>query len=339
MSFATKTRTSLGYVLKYPVDLAIVSLVAVLAYLLVTSLSADSSLRLFVTFPLALFCPGYALVSVLFPAAERNARETATDIERRPRGIDAVERVGLSFALSLAIVPLVALALPLTEWGLETVPTAAALGGATVVLAQLGAVRRLRTPEPERFTVSLTAALAGIRGDESTAVTLSSVLLVTAIGIAAGALLVGFLAPASSGGFTELGLYSETEDGELVAGELPDEIAPGESVPVTMTIENHEGEHTEYTVVVQEQVLEDGQVVERNALQSVDDSVSAGSTGVAERSITPTAGEGETVRISLLLYYGDAPAQPTNENAVVDTYFWVTVTEDASGDGEAAEDA
>ena len=336
MSFATKTRTSLGYVLQYPVDLAIVSLAAVLAYLLVTSLPADSALRLLVSFPLALFLPGYALVSLLFPAAERDGRRPAeTDIERRPRGIDTVERLGLSFALSLAIVPLVALALPLTEQGLETVPAATALGGLTVGVAQLGAVRRLRTPEPERFTVSLTAALDGLRRGESAAVTLSSILLVAAIGLAAGALLVGFLVPVSGGGFTELGLYSETEDGELVAGELPDEVAPGESVPVTMTIENHEPERTEYTVVVQQQVLEDGEVVDRTELRSIEGTISAGSTGVAEREITPTAGEGETVRVSLLLYYGDAPAEPTNENAEADTYFWVTVTEDA-GDGEDA---
>ena len=337
MSFATKTRTSLGYVLKYPVDLAVVSLAAVLSYLLVTSLPADSPLRLLVSFPLALFLPGYALVSVLFPAAERDAREsTETDVERRPRGIDTVERLGLSFALSLAIVPLVALALPLTEQGLETVPTAAVLGGASVGLAQLGVVRRLRTPESERFTVSLTAAFAGFHRGEGAAATLSSVLLIATIGLAVGALLVGFLAPVSGGGFTELGLYSETDDGELVAGELPDEVEPGESVPVTMTIENHEAEETEYTVVVQEQVLEDGEVVDRNQLRTIDGTISAGATGVAEREVTPTADVGETVRISLLLYYGDAPAEPTNENAEVDTYFWVTVTEDAGDDAEDA---
>lgn len=337
MSFPTTTKTRLGYIWKYPIDLAIVSLAAILASLLVTSLPAGSSVRLLATFPLALFLPGYALVSILFPAIKRDERETAeTAIERRPRGIDTVERLGLSFALSLSVVPVLVIVLPLTEWGLATEPIAAALGGLTVVLAQLGVVRRLRTPEPERFTASLTAPFARVRGDtgEGAAATLSSVLLVVAIAIAAGALLVGFLVPASTGGFTELGLYTEGEDGDLVAGETPDAVAPGESVPVTMAIENHEGEDTEYTVVVQQQVVEDGTVVDRTALREIEGSVSADSTGTAEREITPTAPEGETVRISLLLYYGDAPAEPTNENAEEDTYFWVTVTEDADASDE-----
>ncbi|GAB3664549.1 DUF1616 domain-containing protein [Halopiger thermotolerans] len=331
MSFPTNARPRLGFVRKYPVDLALVSLVAALAALVVTGVPAGNAGRLLAAFALALFLPGYALVSVLFPAAARDPRADAeTEIERRPRGIDTVERLGLSFALSIAIVPLVGIVLPLTEWGLATEPAAAALAGLTVALAQLGVLRRLRTPASDRFTVSLTATLGRLRRDEGAVATASSVILVVAIAAATGALLVGFLFPASAGGFSELGLYTENEDGELVAGELPDEVAPGESVPVSFAIENHEGEETSYTVVVQQQVLEDGEVVERTELGRIDGTVSAGSTGVAEREITPTAGDGETVRISLLLYPGEPPAEPTNENAEADTYFWVTVTDDAA---------
>ncbi|AEH37658.1 DUF1616 domain-containing protein [Halopiger xanaduensis] len=331
MSFPTNSRPQLGFIRKYPVDLALVSLIAALVALVVTGVPAGNAGRLLVAFPLVLFLPGYALVSVLFPAAARDGRDDAeTAIERRPRGIDTVERLGLSFALSIAIVPVVGIVLPLTEWGLATESAAAVLAGLTVVLAQLGVIRRLRTPARDRFTVSLTAALTGLRRDEGTVATASSVLLVVAIAVAGGALLAGFLFPASTGGFSELALYTEDEDGDLVAGELPDEVAPGESVPVSFAIENHEGEETSYTVVVQEQVLEDGEVVERTELGQIDGTVSADTTGVAEREITPAAGDGETVRISLLLYPGEPPAEPTNENAEADTYFWVTVTEDAA---------
>lgn len=327
MSHRTSTSTRFGFVRRYPFDLAAVSIGAVLAYLIVTSFGTDSSLRLFVTMPLALFLPGYALVSVLFPADARDARETAaTASEARPRGIDITERLGLAFVLSLAIGPLVVLALPITEWGLAADSIAGGIALVTVVLAQLGVVRRFRTPDAERFRVSPIAGLGRFRGDDNAVVTASSIVLVLAIGLAASALLVGFLMPVSGNGYTELALYSEDEDGELVAGALPSEVAPGESIPVTVSIENQEGEQQEYTVVVQEQVLENGEVVDRTELRRIETNVSDGATARGERSVTPTAGAGETVRISVLLYHGEPPATPTNENAAEATYFWVEVT-------------
>ncbi|MWV39558.1 DUF1616 domain-containing protein [Natrialba sp. INN-245] len=327
MSFRKYTRTRLASVLSYPADLATVSALAVLSYFVITSVSDGGAATLFFAIPLALFLPGYALVSVLFPTAKQSPRETPAVATNR-RGIDATERIGLAFALSLAIVPLVVLTLPVTEWGLETEPLAASLAVFTVGFAQLGAIRRLRRPEPERFTVSPIASVIAVRRTDDAVLTASSILLTVAVATAIGALIVGFLIPASAGGFTELGLYTADEDGELVAGDLPDEIEPGEQVPVTVSIENQEGERTAYTVVVQQQVLEDGAVVDRTELQEVDANVSDGATVTSQRQIGPTAEPGETVRISVLLYEGDPPVIPTNENADEDTYFWVTVTDD-----------
>ncbi len=330
MSHRTSTRTGVEIVRRYPFDLAAVSFGALLAYAVVTTFGSDSSLRLFVTFPLALFLPGYAVVSVLFPADKRAAQQStriATADTSRPRGIDAVERTGLAFVLSLAIAPVIAIALSFTAWGLTTTSVATALTLVTVVTAQFGAVRRLRVPDGERFTVSLTAGLERLRGDDTGVATVSSVVLVLAIGIAVSALFVGFLMPVSAGGFTELALYSEDEDGEVVAGELPSEVEAGESVPFILSIENQEGEQREYTVVVQQQVVSDGEVVERTELRRIEASVDDGSTGTGERSVTPTAGSGETVRIAVLLYHGEPPAEPTIDNAAEETHFWVTVTD------------
>lgn len=326
MSHGTSRLTGFGVIRQYPFDLAVVSVAAVLAYGIATATPEGNAVRLLVTFPLVLFLPGYALVSVLFPATERTARES-TSIDRQSRGVDVPERLGLSIALSLAVVPIVGIALPFTQWGFTTVSTAAALCAITVVLAQLGVVRRFRTPASERFTVSPFASLARLRREENAVATASSIVLVLAIGLAAGALLLGFLVPASTGGFTELALYTQTDGGELVAGEIDDEVAPGESVPVTVSITNQEGEETDYTVVVQEQVIEDDEVVERERLETLETSLDDGTTGRGELSVAPTAEEGETVRISVLLYEGDPPAEPTNENAEEDTYFWVTVEE------------
>jgi len=325
MSHRASTWLRFGFIRRYPFDLAAVSVGAAVAYLLVTRFGTESELRLFAMVPLVLFLPGYALVSTLFPTDKRSANRTAaTAAEARPRGIDGIERMGLAFVLSLAIVPLIVLVLPVTDWGLSAQSIAAAFAAVTVVLAQLGVVRRVRTPDTERFTVAPIASLGRLR---NAGVTASSVVLVIAIGTAVSALFVGVLLPVSAGGYTELALYSETDDGEVVAGELPSDVAPGTSIPITIAIENHEGTQQDYTVVIQQQVLEDDAVVERTELQRLNTTVADGTTARSERSVTPTVAANETVRISVLLYHDEPPATPTNENAAEETHFWVNVTD------------
>ncbi|THE62994.1 DUF1616 domain-containing protein [Salinadaptatus halalkaliphilus] len=326
MSIRARTWQQLTTVRQYPFDLAVISLAAICVYAVVVSLPAASPFRVGAAALFVLFLPGYALVAVLFPAtATAGARRPPDD----PGGVDAVERVGLSFVLSLTIVALLALVLALTPWGLGLEPLAVALGGITIVLAQLGAVRRLRLSPSERFVVSPIRSLERLRARRGPAGTVSTILLTVAIGLAVGALLLGVFAPVSAGGFSELGLYTETDDGELVAGELPGEVEPGGEVPVTIAVENHEGERTDYTVVVQQTTIEDDEVLERETLQELEATVADGETETGTRSLEPTAANNETVRIDILLYQGEPPAEPTTDNAEVDTYFWVTVTDEA----------
>ena len=326
MSHRASTWLPVRVVRSYPFDLAAVSVAAVAGYLLVTRFGVGSELRLFATVPLVLFLPGYALVSVLFPASKRSADSAAaTTAEPRPRGIDTTERMGLAFVLSLAIVPAIVLVLPVTDWGLAVQPIAAALALVTVVFAQFAVIRRVRTPDAERFTIAPITRLERLR---RAGVTASTVVLVLAIGAAVGALLVGALFPVAAGGYSELALYSEDDDGELVAGDLPNEVSPGTSIPVTIEIENHERREQAYTVVVQQQTLEDGAVVDRAELQRFSTTVADGATARSERSVTPTGGATEPSRISVLLYHDEPPATPTAETAVAETHFWVTVTEE-----------
>ena len=61
-------------------------------------------LRIILGIPFLLFFPGYALAAALFT---------------KGRGMDAVERVALSFGLSIAVVPLIGLILKYTPWGIR----------------------------------------------------------------------------------------------------------------------------------------------------------------------------------------------------------------------------
>ena len=61
-------------------------------------------LRIILGIPFLLLFPGYALAAAL---------------STKGRGMDAVERVALSFGLSIAVVPLIGLILKYTPWGIR----------------------------------------------------------------------------------------------------------------------------------------------------------------------------------------------------------------------------
>ena len=322
MSLGESTATGLGYVRLYPGDLALVSLAAAVVYYLVTVLEPGSAIRLLAAFPLVAFLPGYALVSVLFPTRERR-RES----EGPTAGIDGIERLALAVALSLVIVPVVALGLAVTVWGLAPGPAAAVLAGLTIALAQLGVARRLLVPEGDRFSAA--AAMPSVAADDPV-VTASTAVLVVSI-LAVGVAFAGAFGPASSAAtFTELGMYTEDDDGELVAGALPDETFPAESIPVVYAIDNQEGTEVEYTLVVQEQRVEGDTVVDRTELESVPVTVADGEREAVPLDVTPAA-ENDTVRIAGLLYADEPPSTPTMDDADERVHFWVNVT---GGDGD-----
>jgi len=85
-----------------------------------------------------LFLPGYALIATLFP---------------RKDDLDAIERIALSFGLSIAITPLLGLALNYTPFGIRLSPVLIALSVFTVSLAMGAYARRSMIPEEDRFVI------------------------------------------------------------------------------------------------------------------------------------------------------------------------------------------
>jgi len=85
-----------------------------------------------------LFLPGYSLIATLFP---------------RKDDLDGIERVALSFGLSIAITPLLGLALNYTPFGIRLSPILIVLSVFTVSLAIGALVRRNRIPEEDRFII------------------------------------------------------------------------------------------------------------------------------------------------------------------------------------------
>ncbi|MFC4989467.1 DUF1616 domain-containing protein [Saliphagus infecundisoli] len=338
MSFPVRSGTRFGAGW-YPGDLAACTVGGLAAGYLVTVLPAGSTLRLAVALPLVFFLPGYALTAALFPASARAGRgwnpvgasEGETD-RSRPGGIDTAERLACALALSIATVPTAVIALAPTV-GLTTGTVAAALAGVTAVVAQVGVLRRLRVPEGERYTVSARNAFRRLRGEQGAVATASALVLVAGVVAAALALGSGLVAPQPTPGFTELGLYTEEEDGDLVADGFPDAIEPGESVPFVVAVENHEREAANYTVVVEEQRIADGGVADRTRLDEASFAVEDGDSERTEWTVTPTAEEG-TVRIAVLLYEGESPA--SDAEPAEDVHFWLEIAD--GGDETDADD-
>ncbi|MDY6864701.1 MAG: DUF1616 domain-containing protein [Halobacteriota archaeon] len=87
-----------------------------------------------------LFFPGYSLIAALFP---------------RKDDLDGIERVALSFGLSIAVVPLIGLVLNYTPFGIRLSPIITSLFIFTISLAITAYIRRSGIPEEDRFKLEL----------------------------------------------------------------------------------------------------------------------------------------------------------------------------------------
>ncbi|MGB2842094.1 MAG: DUF1616 domain-containing protein [Halobacteriota archaeon] len=112
----------------FPKDLALVILLTLLCipFVLIPPLN-ETPIRIILGLPLVLFLPGYSLITALFP---------------RKDDLDAIERIALSFGLSIAITPLLGLALNYTPFGIRLSPILIVLSVFSISLAICAYVRR-----------------------------------------------------------------------------------------------------------------------------------------------------------------------------------------------------
>lgn len=98
----------------------------------------ETPVRVVLSLLLVLFLSGYSLIAVLFP---------------RKDNLDVIERIALSFGLSITVVLLLGLTLNYTPFGIRLVPILAVLSVFTVLLTVVACVRRRGLPAEERFVV------------------------------------------------------------------------------------------------------------------------------------------------------------------------------------------
>lgn len=286
-------------------------------------------IRVALALPLVLLLPGYAFVSALFP--EPPAEDGG--------GFGTLERIALSVALSLAIVSMIAYVANFSPYGITVLPIAVAVVAWTVSFSLLALLRRARRAPGDRYGIGGRAvgALPGLftvrqrrRGEtpgpfepeNGRHVLLNVVLVFSFLALLAGGGYMAFAAPSlpAEDPHTELYLLTENDEGELTSTDLPTDLSGGETAPITVAIENHEGETQSYTAVVHQQEVtlsDDGRDVEsvdgEEELDRFETSVEDGETEQVGYDIGPTA-DGD-VYVWVLLYEGEAPDDPSPENA------------------------
>lgn len=342
---------------RLPADLAAVVAGTVLTNVVVfLPVINETPLRVVVGLPFVLFIPGYAFIAALFPEAgesptpgesqSADERSESTDVETTDRtddrsGIDGIERVALAFGISIAIVPLIGLVLNFTPWGIRLVPIVLSISGVTLALTAVAAKRRWDLPADDRFRVPYREWLAAGRAElfepESRTDAALNVLLAISVVLAVTSVGYAVAVPQQGESFTEFYLLTEQEDGDLVADDYPTEFTRGESRSLIVGIGNHEHERMNYTVVVELQRVQiqnnSTTVLEGEELARYRTQLPHNETWQFQHNVTPTM-TGTNLRLTYLLYRGEAPATPRTDGAYRELHLWVNVTAPESGTTE-----
>jgi uncharacterized membrane protein len=330
------------YLRALPADLAaLIALTGLTTIAVFFPVINTTPLRVALGLPFILFVPGYALVAALFPEAGESSPAADDPSDRddlRPDepdggGIDGIERVALSFGLSIAVVPLIGLVLNFTPWGIRLVPIVVALNGFVIASTVVAARRRWDLPPESRFAVPYQTWIATARSElfkpETNTDLALNVLLVVSILLATASVGYAVAVPQQGERFTEFYLLTESDNGELVADEYPTEYVAGEPRSLVVGIGNQERRPVTYTVIVEIQRVDivDNETVVRESqqLRRFQPQVNANETWTQPHTVAPQL-TGERLRLQYLLYR-ESPDTPLNRSAAYrELHLWVNVT-------------
>lgn len=190
----------------------------------------SGALRIFFGLCLVLFFPGYTLLSVLFP---------------KKGDLGGIERVALSFGLSIAVVPLIGLILNYTPWGIRLYPILITITIFVLTCSAVAWQRQRSLPIEERFGIAPRFKLLHW-GNMTNLDKALSIGLIVAIVAALGCLSYVIASPMRGERFTEF--YILGPEGKAV--NYPGELAVGEEARLILGIVSHEYQPTSYRVEI-----------------------------------------------------------------------------------------
>ncbi|MFZ3385418.1 MAG: DUF1616 domain-containing protein [Candidatus Methanoperedens sp.] len=190
-------------------------------------------IRIIFGIPMVLFLPGYALIASLFPGK---------------KDLDGIERLALSFGLSIAVVPLIGLVLNFTPFGIRLVPILISLSVFTLVMCQIAYFRRSKLSDEERFEVPFSNMYSSITKElfspKKGVDKILTIILILSILASIITLIYVIITPIQGEKFTEF--YILGDNG--TAQEYPTQLEEGKNASVFVGIVNHEYNQENYTV-------------------------------------------------------------------------------------------
>lgn len=276
-------------------DLVLVIILTALCALFVLEPTLNKTvIRTVLGLLLVLFLPGYALIASLFPKKD---------------DLDSIERLALSFGLSIAITPLIGLALNYTPYGIRLDPILISLSSVTLLLCAVAYIRRRKIPRENRFMVDFSGFFHGLRHGfqgESRVGKILSVVLIISIILAISTTAYIIVKPKEGESFTEF--YILGPGGK--ASDYPTNLTSGQEGKLTIGVVNHENNKTSYHLVVTSNgtvqddrtfTLQDGQKL--------------------EIPFNFTAGEAGERKMEFKLY-----KLPDNKNIYRSLHLWLNIT-------------
>lgn len=262
------------YIMKLAIrnEFAVIGALSLLLAFIIT-VADIHALRVALGLPFVLFFPGYTLIAALFPGRE---------------DLDGIERVALSFGLSIAVVPLIGLVLNYTPWGIRLYPILISLLFFILAMSLIGWYRRKRLPEEKRLLLEINISPPDWKGMSRLDKALS-VLLVVAIIFAIGSLAYVITTPKVGEKFTEFYILGP---GGKAEG-YPREMKAGQEALVIVGVVNHEYQAVEYRVEIRA-----GDKVIKNI-----ESISLDHEGKYENPVQFSMREtGQKIKVEFLLY-------------------------------------
>jgi uncharacterized membrane protein len=252
-------------------------------------------MRVILGMPFILFFPGYAVISALYPTKD---------------AISSTHRLMLSFALSIAIIPLILLLLNFTSWGIRLNPILYSVATFIAIISVVAWLRRRRKPKSDQFNIEFDLRMPVWKGfwKAGTANRIISVVLVLAILGAIGTLVYVIRMPDTGEKFTEF--YILSTNGKAM--NYPQALTLGEEGKVIVGIVNHERIAMSYRVEVRINGVKDS---ETSSVVLAD-----GEKWESEVTFIPTI-VATNQKVEFLLYKG-GEASPTMEPL----HFWMDVT-------------
>jgi len=234
---------------KYSTDLLIVIVLSIIAVIGALALPEGHIVRIILGVPILIFLPGYLLASVLWPEKYEEIEHTISseetnDAAKKPMriGINNLERIALSFGLSIVIVSLIGLVLNYTSAGITFYSTL--FGNFTVILifVLLAYYRRSAIPDEKRVTVNLqfSTKLPEDGTEKIFVLAIASILV-----ISCGVLAYAIVTPSAEERYTVLYVLDENR----TAIDYPKDILLNETVSVNIGIINNEYTEMNYTIV------------------------------------------------------------------------------------------